>query len=124
MSHAAACAASASRQPCTDHHLCPAALRCAALRCAAGVDHEVAVLFHVSNENRSPYLPDNIAAAEADIGGPVNTTAEDFEESNLMHGINGCATGCCSAGLPGRPPRRPPLMVTACCLPAPVQWHA
>lgn len=56
---------------------------------AKGLDHEVTLMFHVSNENDSPYLEDNVNATAAAIGQAFNVTSEDFEESNLMHGING-----------------------------------
>ncbi|MER3554468.1 MAG: copper oxidase [Meiothermus sp.] len=59
----------------------------------ADVDREFFTLYHVFNENLSPYLPQNLKPlrkkpAEGD---------EAFEESNLMHSINGYVYG----NLPG-----------------------
>ncbi|XP_038057042.1 hephaestin-like protein [Patiria miniata] len=52
------------------------------------VDREFALLFTVSDENKSWYLEENIAEF---CGKPEEVDREDgdFEESNLMHGING-----------------------------------
>ncbi|CAD7698221.1 unnamed protein product [Ostreobium quekettii] len=54
-----------------------------------GVDGIVPLLFAIQNENESPYLDDNIAVAEALLNSTVDTESEDFEESNLMHAVNG-----------------------------------
>lgn len=53
------------------------------------VDKVVPVLFAILNENKSPFLDANIVAAEAELNSVVVTDSEDFEESNLMHAING-----------------------------------
>ncbi|XP_033645179.1 hephaestin-like protein isoform X2 [Asterias rubens] len=52
------------------------------------VDREIALLFTVLDENKSWYLDDNI---QEFCGTPsaVDKADGDFEESNLMHGING-----------------------------------
>ncbi|KAM6907524.1 ferroxidase HEPHL1 [Xenentodon cancila] len=52
------------------------------------IDKEFALLFMVYNENESWYLDDNIKTY---LGEDPETFEpdEDFEESNLMHGING-----------------------------------
>ncbi len=52
------------------------------------VDREIALLFTVLDENKSWYLDDNI---QEFCGTPnaVDKADPDFEESNLMHGING-----------------------------------
>lgn len=51
-----------------------------------GVDHLVTLLFNVQNENESPYLEWNAAEAGVDQDG---VDPDAFEESNLMHCING-----------------------------------
>ena len=52
---------------------------------SAGVDREFVIASAVVNENLSPYLQDNI-----DMFFPANDLPPaDFEESNLMHAING-----------------------------------
>lgn len=58
----------------------------------ADVDRELVTLFHIYNENGSPYLDANLEA----YGGMAEPAAraaaiddEDFEESNLKHSING-----------------------------------
>jgi FtsP/CotA-like multicopper oxidase with cupredoxin domain len=54
------------------------------------VDREVFALYAVMNENSSPYLGDN----EEEFGEPpYDDTDEGFEESNLMHSINGYVYG-------------------------------
>jgi hephaestin len=55
------------------------------------VDHEVFALFSVMNENASPFLVRNEHKYER----PYRPTDadEDFEESNLMHSINGYVFG-------------------------------
>ena len=60
------------------------------------VDRELVTLFTVFDENASPYLRANIRAY---AGKPrsVDPEDEDFEESNLMHAINGFVYG----NLPG-----------------------
>jgi hypothetical protein len=51
------------------------------------VDRELFVLFSVMNENASPFLEDNVLRyAKPPDPGPDD---EEFEESNLMHSING-----------------------------------
>lgn len=55
-----------------------------------GVDREVFSLFSVLDENQSLYLDEMVAAlAES----PGEADAEAFEESNLMHSINGYVYG-------------------------------
>lgn len=54
-----------------------------------GVDHLVTLLFNVQNENESPYLEWNAAEAGVDQDG---VDPDAFEESNLMHCINGAYT--------------------------------
>ncbi len=55
------------------------------------VDREVFELFSVMNENKSPYLDDNVHRfAQEPYSAPGD---EDFEESNLMHSINGYVFG-------------------------------
>jgi hephaestin len=57
------------------------------------VDREVFELFSVMNENASPYLGANIARfAKGSRPGRL-AEDEDFEESNLMHSINGYVFG-------------------------------
>ena len=60
------------------------------------VDREFVTMFEVSDENQSWYLDDNIKRY---AGRPKSIDKEDeeFEESNLMHGINGYVFG----NLPG-----------------------
>jgi hypothetical protein len=54
------------------------------------VDREVFQLFEVMNENNSPYLDANV---ERFADGPPPADDEGFEESNLMHGVNGYVYG-------------------------------
>jgi FtsP/CotA-like multicopper oxidase with cupredoxin domain len=55
------------------------------------VDKEVFSLFSVMNENNSPYLQANV---DRYAGAPhAQTEDEEFEESNLMHSINGYVYG-------------------------------
>jgi manganese oxidase len=55
------------------------------------VDREVFALYSVMNENQSPFLDDNVHRfAEPPFPDPED---EDFEESNLMHSINGYVFG-------------------------------
>jgi len=55
------------------------------------VDRELFDLFLVSNENNSPFLQDNIDRfAQPPAPDPAD---EDFQESNLMHSINGYVFG-------------------------------
>ena len=56
------------------------------------VDREFFLQFKVSNENNSPYLQQNI---DKFAGKPakVNPDDEGFQESNMMHGINGYVFG-------------------------------
>jgi multicopper oxidase len=55
------------------------------------VDREVFALFSVMNENQSPYLDHNIHTfAQPPFPDPED---EDFQESNLMHSINGYVFG-------------------------------
>lgn len=62
----------------------------------ADVDREFVTMFLVDDENQSPYLPDNINKF---ADGPANVQPDDegFNESNLMHSINGYVFG----NLPG-----------------------
>lgn len=53
------------------------------------VDREFVTLFNVFDENSSLYLDVNLARC----GEPCNPDNEDFEESNLMHGMNGLVYG-------------------------------
>lgn len=54
------------------------------------VDREFVSLFWVSNENLSWYLDDNVKTY---AGGEAAEDEGEFEESNLMHGINGYVYG-------------------------------
>ncbi|XP_034539614.1 ferroxidase HEPHL1 isoform X2 [Notolabrus celidotus] len=54
----------------------------------ADVENEFALLFMVHDENQSWYLEDNIRT-HLGVDPETFTPDEDFEESNLMHGING-----------------------------------
>ncbi len=54
-----------------------------------GIDREFISLFKVIDENISLYIDKNIAEFAPD----ADTEDEDFEESNLMHGINGLLYG-------------------------------
>ncbi len=63
---------------------------------AQDVDREFVTLFAVVDENASPYLDDNIAEHCADPSS-VDKKDEEFNESNLMHSINGYVFG----NLPG-----------------------
>ena len=54
------------------------------------VDREVFELFSVMNENSSPYLGRNIRRFAKP---PPRPGDEEFEESNLMHAINGYVFG-------------------------------
>jgi hypothetical protein len=55
------------------------------------VDREVFELFSVMNENKSPYLTTNLRrSAKKPFPDPAD---EDFNESNLMHSINGYVFG-------------------------------
>ena len=55
------------------------------------VDREIFALFSVMNENQSPFLDANIKRfAEPPAPDPDD---EDFQESNLMHSINGYVFG-------------------------------
>ena len=56
------------------------------------VDREFFVQFKVSNENASPYLQHNINRFAGDPAS-VNIEDEGFEESNLMHSVNGYVFG-------------------------------
>ena len=58
----------------------------------AGVDREFIAVFSVLDENQSHYLQDNI---DRFTGNPRSVDPEDegFEESNLMHSINGYVYG-------------------------------
>jgi len=58
------------------------------------VDREVFSLFSVMNENLNPYLDDNVHAyAEPSEPGQDEPDGDEFEESNLMHSINGYVFG-------------------------------
>jgi Putative multicopper oxidases len=57
------------------------------------VDREIFQFFTVENENKSPYLEKNLKEL---AGAPNNISTSDadaFEESNLMHSINGYVYG-------------------------------
>jgi hephaestin len=56
------------------------------------VDRELVMQFKVSNENASPYLQRNIDTFATDPTS-VNPDDGDFQESNLMHTINGYVFG-------------------------------
>jgi manganese oxidase len=56
------------------------------------VDREVFTNFMVADENQSPYIDQNIALFTGDPGS-VDKDDEDFQESNLMHSINGYVYG-------------------------------
>src|SRR3954465_15542306 len=56
-----------------------------------GVDKEFITFFSVMNENQSPYLDDNIKKFTTDPS--VDPEDEGFQESNLMHSINGYVFG-------------------------------
>jgi hephaestin len=56
------------------------------------VDREVFTLFSVMNENNSPFLEHNEHRYEQPYQ-PTGPDDEDFEESNLMHSINGYVYG-------------------------------
>lgn len=58
-----------------------------------GIDREFIVLFNVFDENASLYLEDNIR----EFAPSGNPDEEDFQESNLMHAMNGYLYG----NLPG-----------------------
>ncbi len=60
------------------------------------VDREFVTMFTVFDENRSPFLNSNIQSYTKQPK-TVKTDDEDFEESNLMHSINGYVFG----NLPG-----------------------
>jgi len=60
------------------------------------VDRELITNFEVLDENQSPYLQQNIDMFAGDPGS-VDPDDEDFQESNLMHSINGYVYG----NLPG-----------------------
>ncbi len=53
------------------------------------VDREFATLFNVFDENSSLYLDANLTRCN----GSCNPDDEDFQESNLMHGMNGLVYG-------------------------------
>jgi len=53
------------------------------------VDREFFAMFLVANENNSPFLSANMAG----LSNPPDPGDEDFEESNLMHSINGYVYG-------------------------------
>ena len=57
-----------------------------------GVDKEFITFFSVLNENESWYLDDNINQFADDPGG-TDPDDGDFQESNLMHSINGYVYG-------------------------------
>jgi hephaestin len=56
------------------------------------VDREFVMMFTVFDENDSWYIEDNINAFAGDPGS-VDPDDEEFEESNLMHSINGWVFG-------------------------------
>jgi FtsP/CotA-like multicopper oxidase with cupredoxin domain len=57
------------------------------------VDREVFVLFSVMNENASPFLMANLHRFAAKPYPPKPADDDDFDESNLMHSINGYVFG-------------------------------
>lgn len=57
-----------------------------------GVDRELIANFTVSDENQSHYLDDNIRRFADDPNG-TDPDDEEFQESNLMHSINGYGYG-------------------------------
>ena len=58
------------------------------------VDREVFSLFSVMNENLNPYLEANVRQyAEPSEPGESEADGDEFEESNLMHSINGYVFG-------------------------------
>ena len=64
------------------------------------VDREVFNMFEVADENQSPYLARNIREHAGDPSS-VNPDDDEFDESNLMHSINGYVygngpTSCCT----------------------------
>lgn len=61
-----------------------------------GVDKEFVTMFAIMNENNSPYLDYNVKTFAQDPSS-VKVDDEDFQESNLMHSINGYVFG----NLPG-----------------------
>ena len=60
------------------------------------VDKEFVTMYSVMNENNSPYIDHNIETFTTDPSS-VDKDDEDFQESNLMHSINGYVFG----NLPG-----------------------
>jgi manganese oxidase len=58
----------------------------------AGIDREFVNVFTVNDENASWYLEDNVDEHAGDPGS-VDPDDEEFQESNLMHGINGYVYG-------------------------------
>jgi hephaestin len=54
---------------------------------ANGADKEFMLAWFISNENRSPYLTENIQ--KYTIEAQVDTEDEGFQESNLKHAVNG-----------------------------------
>ena len=58
----------------------------------ADVDREIFSLFMVVDENQSPYLARNVRRYARDPRS-VDADDEDFQESNLMHSINGYVYG-------------------------------
>lgn len=56
------------------------------------VDRQIFSLFTVLDENQSPYLQRNVRRYARDPGS-VDVEDEDFQESNLMHSINGFVYG-------------------------------
>ncbi|MBA3843021.1 MAG: multicopper oxidase domain-containing protein [Actinobacteria bacterium] len=57
------------------------------------VDQQVFVLVSVMNENLSPFLRQNASTFVLRAAGSKPDDPEDFEESNLMHSINGYVFG-------------------------------
>jgi len=53
------------------------------------VETELVLMFEVTNEGESYLLNHNVAEFVTGRGGNESTDDEEFEESNLMHGING-----------------------------------
>ena len=57
------------------------------------VDRSVFELFSVMNENKSPYLAANLARYTAITEPPSGPAGDEFNESNLMHSVNGYVFG-------------------------------
>ena len=58
-----------------------------------GIDREFVTLFTIFNENKSPYLDQNIKKYIGNSTAVNNTQDDEFIESNLKHSINGFVYG-------------------------------